>query len=53
MIRFFAGLMIIFGVVGNDCNGKCDPSMDTVSMAIWTLIGVGLMLWSLPKLIQR
>jgi hypothetical protein len=53
MIRFFTGLIILLGVAGNDCNGKCDPSMDTISMVIWSVIGVGLMLWSLPKLIRR
>jgi hypothetical protein len=53
MIRLFTGLIILFGVSGNDCNGKCDPSMDITTIIILSTIGVGLMLWSLPKMIDR
>jgi hypothetical protein len=53
MIRFFTGLIILFGVAGNDCNGKCDPTMDTTTMLVLSAIGLGLMLWSLPKMMQR
>jgi hypothetical protein len=52
MIRFFAGLIILLGVGGNDCDGKCAPSMDMNQMLIWSAIGLGLMLWSLPKLLR-
>lgn len=53
MIRFFTGLIILFGVAGNDCNGKCDPSMDMTTIIMLSAIGVGLMLWSLPKMLSR
>jgi hypothetical protein len=53
MIRFFTGLIILLGVVGNDCDGRCDPSMDLPTMFIMSAIGLGLMLWSLPKMLQR
>jgi hypothetical protein len=52
MIRFFLGLFIIIGIAGNDCNGKCAPSMDLTEMVIWSAVGLGLTLWSLPKLMR-
>ena len=53
MIRFFTGLIILFGVAGNDCNGKCDPSMDTVTMLVMSVVGIALMVWGLPRMIRR
>jgi hypothetical protein len=52
MIRFCLGLLIVMGVAGNDCDGKCAPSMDLTQMLIWSAVGLGLMLWSLPKLMR-
>lgn len=52
MIRFVTGLIILMGVAGNDCDGKCAASMDIPQMLIWSAVGLGLMLWSLPKLIR-
>jgi hypothetical protein len=52
MIRFSIGLLIIMGVAGDDCNGKCDPSMEVTQMLIWAAIGLGLMIWSLPKMMR-
>ena len=53
MIRFLTGLFIVLGVAGNDCNGKCDPSMDLTTIVVLSAIGLGLMLWSLPKMLNR
>ena len=53
MIRFLTGLFIVMGVAGSDCDGKCGPGLPMDQMLIWSAIGIGLMLWSLPKLIRQ
>jgi len=53
MIRFLTGLLILCGVAGNDCDGKCLSTMDTSTMVALSVIGISLMIWSLPKLVKR
>lgn len=53
MIRFIAGLLILIGVAGNDCDGACGPGMSIEQMMIWSTVGIFLMCWSLPKLIRQ
>jgi len=53
MIRFIAGLLILIGVAGNDCDGACGPGMSIEQIMIWSTVGIFLMCWSLPKLIRQ
>lgn len=53
MIRFFLGFLIVAGVAGSDCDGKCMPGMPLDQMLIYSLVGLALMAWGLPKMVDK
>ena len=55
MIRFFIGLVIIFGAVGADdfaheAGLTPPPLWETIG---WCTLGIAFMLWALPKLARQ
>jgi len=49
MIRFMLGLILVMGAVG----GLEHNTATWTQFAVTTLVGLGLMLWALPKLIEQ
>ena len=50
-IRFGIGLLVVMGVAGSDCDGKCmENAMPMDQMLMWAALGIGLMISALPTL---
>jgi len=46
LIRILLGMLIVIGVAGSDCDGKCmQDAMSLTDSVLWSLLGIAFLVW--------